>query len=206
LRGGNLAGNVAPAIQAVWDEAVTKRSAVEWSLRWIWNHPEVTLVLSGMNQEDHIDENIRIAGEAYPDSLSDKELALVERVEQTYRSLMKAGCTGCRYCMPCPAGVDIPTCFEVLNDSHMFGKSGSAKLSYLTRVGGAMGGESAYASLCENCGQCEDACPQHLPIQDLLKDVAEEFEKWWLKPAVWLVRRAFAAHRWITLRRARRDG
>ena len=205
LRGGNLAGKVPPAVQAVWNEAEIKRSPVEWSLRWIWNHPEVTLVLSGMNQEDHIDENIRIAGEAYPESLSDRELALVERVEQTYRSLMKAGCTGCRYCMPCPAGVDIPTCFEVLNDSHMFGKSGSAKLSYLTRVGGAMGGESGYASLCEHCGQCEDACPQHLPVQDLLKDVAEEFEKWWLKPAVWLVRRAFAAHRWITLRRARRD-
>jgi len=205
LRGGNLAGKVPPAVQAVWNDAEIKRSPVEWSLRWIWNHPEVSLVLSGMNQETHIDENLRIAGEAYPESLSDRELALVDRVEQTYRSLMKAGCTGCRYCMPCPAGVDIPTCFEVLNDSHMFGKSGSAKLSYLTRIGGAMGGESAYASLCENCGQCEDACPQHLPIQDLLKDVAEEFEKWWLKPAVWLVKRTFAAHRWITLRRARRD-
>jgi predicted aldo/keto reductase-like oxidoreductase len=100
--------------------------------------------------------------------------------------------------------VDIPTCFEVFNDLHMFGNSKSAKLSYLTRIGGAMGGDPAYASLCENCGQCEDACPQHLPIQDLLKDVAEEFEKWWLKPAVWLVKQIFAVHRWVTLRKARR--
>jgi hypothetical protein len=80
LRGGNLAGKVAPAIQALWDEAVTERSAVEWSLRWIWNHLEVTVVLSGMNEEDHIDENLRIANEAYPGSLTDTELALVDRV------------------------------------------------------------------------------------------------------------------------------
>jgi predicted aldo/keto reductase-like oxidoreductase len=206
LRGGNLAGKIPPAVQAVWDEADTRRSAVEWSLRWIWNHSEVTLVLSGMNEEAHIDENLRIANEAFPGSLTDKELTLVDRVEETYRSLMKAGCTGCRYCMPCPAGVDIPTCFELFNDLNMFGKSGSAKLSYLTRIGGAMGGNPAYASLCENCGQCEDACPQHLPIQDLLKDVTEEFEKWWLKPAVWMVKQVFAIHRWFTLHRARRAG
>jgi predicted aldo/keto reductase-like oxidoreductase len=206
LRGGNLAGKVPPAVQAVWDEADIRRSAAEWSLRWIWNHPEVTLVLSGMNEEAHIDENLRIASEVYSDSLTDKELALVERVEQTYRSLMKAGCTGCRYCMPCPAGVDIPTCFEVYNKLHMFGDAKSAKLLYLTRVGGAMGAQPAYASLCENCGQCEDLCPQQLPIQDLLEDVAEEFEKWWLKPAVWSVKQIFAVHRWLTLRRARRLG
>jgi predicted aldo/keto reductase-like oxidoreductase len=104
------------------------------------------VVLSGMNEEAHIDENLRIANEAHPGSLTDKELALVDRVEETYRNLMNAGCTGCRCCMPCPAGVDIPTCFEVFNDLHMFGKSKSAKLSYLTGVGGAMGGNPAYAS------------------------------------------------------------
>jgi len=161
-------------------------------------------VLSGMNEEAHIDENLRIANEADPGSLTDRESALVNRVEETYRNLMKAGCTGCRYCMPCPAGVDIPTCFEIYNNKHMFGRSSAAKLMYLTRVGGAMGGDPAYASLCENCGQCEDACPQHLPIQDLLKDVAEEFEKWWLKPAVWLVKQMFAIHRRVTLFKARK--
>ena len=72
-------------------------------------------------------------------------------------------------------------------------------------LAGGMGGEPACASLCENCGQCEDACPQHLPVQELLKEVAQTFEKWWLRPAVWLIQRAFAAHRWVTLRRARRN-
>jgi predicted aldo/keto reductase-like oxidoreductase len=205
LRGGNLAGKIPPAVQAIWDEADTRRSAAEWSLRWIWNHPEVTVVLSGMNEEAHIDENLRIAGEAYPESLTGRELALVGRVEEAYRSLMKAGCTGCRYCMPCPAGVDIPACFEVYNNLHMFGDRRTAVLTYLTRIAGGMGGEPACASLCENCGQCEDACPQHLPIRDLLTEVGDEFERWWLKPAVWLVKRAFAVHRWMTLRKARRD-
>jgi len=205
LRGGSLAGKIPAVVQAVWDEADTRRSPAEWSLRWIWNHPEVTVVLSGMNEEAHIDENLRIASEAYHESLTDKELALVDRVEQTYRNLMKAACTGCRYCMPCPAGVDIPSSFEVYNNLYMFGDRKTARFIYLTRIAGGMGGEPACASLCENCGQCEDACPQHLPIQDLLKDVAEEFEKWWLKPAVWLAKRAFAAHRWVTLRRARRN-
>jgi uncharacterized protein len=205
LRGGKLGGKIPPAVQAVWDEADTRRSAAEWSLRWIWHHPEVTVVLSGMNEEAHIDENIRIASEARPESLTDKELAMVERVEAAYRSLMKAGCTSCRYCMPCPAGVDIPACFEVYNDLHMFGDSKAARLNYFTRVAGGMGGEPACASLCENCGQCEDACPQDLPVQELLKEVAQTFEKWWLRPAVWLIQRAFAAHRWVTLRRARRN-
>ena len=203
LRGGNLAGKVPPAVQAVWNEAETKRSPVEWSLRWIWDHPEVTVVLSGMNEEAHIEENLRIANEACAESLTQKELELVGRVDETYRSLMKAGCTGCRYCMPCPAGVDIPTCFEVYNNLHLFGGSSAANLMYLTRVGGAMTGEPAYASLCENCGQCEEACPQHLPIQDLLQDVADEFEKWWLKPASWIIQRLFAVHRWVTLFRAK---
>ena len=77
-------------------------------------------------------------------------------------------------------------------------------LMYLTRVGGAMTGEPAYASLCENCGQCEDACPQHLPIQNLLQNVTEQFEKWWLKPASWIIKRLFGVHRRITLFKARR--
>jgi predicted aldo/keto reductase-like oxidoreductase len=106
--------------------------------------------------------------------------------------------------MPCPSGVDIPTCFEVYNNLAMFGNSGSAKILYLTRLGGAMGGEPVYASLCENCGKCEDACPQNLPIQELLQDVAEEFEKWWMRPTIWVAKRFFALHRWVTLRKARR--
>ncbi|MCG2794698.1 MAG: aldo/keto reductase [Actinomycetia bacterium] len=112
LRGGNLAKKVPPEVQAIWDEAEVRRSAAEWALRWVWNHPDVTVVLSGMNDEDNIDENLRIADEADPESLSAEELELVGRAADAYRKLTRAGCTGCGYCMPCPAGVDIPFCFE----------------------------------------------------------------------------------------------
>ena len=155
LRGGNLAGKVPPAVQAIWDNAEIKRSPAEWGLRWIWNHPEATVILSGMNREDHIEENLRIAGEAYPESLSDKELQLLSRVVDTYQGLMKAGCTGCRYCMPCPSGVDIPTCFEYYNSSHVFGDKLTAKAMYLIRLGGVGGATASHASLCQDCGECE---------------------------------------------------
>ncbi len=89
LRGGNLAGNVPDEIKKIWNEASKKRSPAEWALRWVWNHPEVTVVLSGMNDESHIEENLRIASDAFPDSLSPSELAVISRVRDSYQRLMK---------------------------------------------------------------------------------------------------------------------
>src|SRR4030042_1549610 len=168
LRGGMLGRKPPSEIANIWSEAEKKRTSAEWALRWIWNHPEVTVVLSGMNDEAHIQENIRIADEGNPNSLTEKELELIRRVERKYRSLMKAGCTGCRYCMPCPSGVDIPTCFESWNHLHMYGDAKWAKLFYIVRVAG-LAGEPARASQCEECGECEELCPQKLPIRELLQ-------------------------------------
>jgi predicted aldo/keto reductase-like oxidoreductase len=205
LRGGNLTGRIPPAVQAIWDEADVKRSPAEWALRWIWNHPEVTVVLSGMNREDHIEENLRIADEAHPESLSDKELEIVNRAAETYRGLMKAGCTGCRYCMPCPAGVDIPTCFDIYNGAHIFGDKQVARVLYLLRLGGVGdSGKAAYASMCEHCGTCEEVCPQHLPVQALLEDVAKDFEGRGSKAVARLVSLFLGVPRWRAFRRARR--
>jgi len=198
LRGGNLAKKIPQAVQDVWDQAEIKRTPAEWSLRWVWNHPEVTVVLSGMNEEKHIEENIRIAGEAYPDSLSQEELDLVSRVRDTYQELMKVGCTGCRYCMPCPSGVNIPACFELYNNANMFGEKFQAKLGYALNLRGS------YASQCKDCGKCEKACPQHLPIPKLLKDVSREFEGFFLKPTIWLVKGFMGGQRRSSLRKARR--
>jgi predicted aldo/keto reductase-like oxidoreductase len=177
LRGGNLTDPVPCEIMDIWNEADVKRSPAEWALRWVWNHPEVTVVLSGMTEPYHVEENLKSAGEALADSLTAKELKLIDRVADKYRELMKINCTGCRYCMPCPQGVDIPTCFETYNNLYMFGGKDRLMIMYAAKLGGILrGAERNFASQCVQCGQCLNACPQHLPIPQLLEKVMEEFE------------------------------
>ncbi len=178
LRGGNLGLITAPpAVQAIWDESPVRRTPVEWALRWIWNHPEVTVVLSGMNEEAHIAENLAIAGSARAGSMTPQELELVARASDKYRELMKVRCTGCGYCMPCPMGVSIPMCFETYNKMHMFGNIEEGKFLYALRMSGEIGGEGpGYASQCVSCGQCMENCPQHIAIPDVLAELAAELE------------------------------
>ncbi|MDD2754676.1 MAG: aldo/keto reductase [Methanothrix sp.] len=177
LRGGALASHVPPAVKEIWDESLTKRTAAEWALRWVWNHPEVTVVLSGMNEEKHIEENLEVAAKAYPNSLTEDELRLVEKVEQKYRRLMKAGCTGCRYCMPCPEGVNIPSCFENYNNLYMSNNADEVKFFYALQLSGILSsGKTEFASQCVQCGKCLEKCPQHLEIPSILKSVVEELE------------------------------
>ncbi|MGA9187623.1 MAG: aldo/keto reductase [Methanosarcina sp.] len=177
LRGGKLTNPVPPEVQDIWSEASVKHTPAEWSLRWIWNRPEVTVVLSGMNEESHIEENLKIANEAYPNSLTEVELQLVNKVEKKYRELMKTGCTGCRYCMSCPSGVDIPGCFEIYDNFYLSGNEKEAKLMYAAKPGGIIRGDvPGYASQCVQCEQCIEKCPQHLDIPSLLEAVAEKFE------------------------------
>lgn len=178
LRGGNLGLPTPPsAIGEIWDESEQKRSPTEWALRWIWDHPEVTVVLSGMNEESHIEENIATTDGALPGSLTDVERELVARVAAKYRELMKVGCTGCGYCMPCPAGVMIPAIFETYNKMHMFGNLEEGKFMYAVRIcGGLSSREPGFASQCTECGQCVEKCPQQIPIPEVLAEVAEELE------------------------------
>jgi predicted aldo/keto reductase-like oxidoreductase len=204
LRGGKLGSGLPPDVEAIWQEADVKRTPAEWALRWVWNHPGVTIVLSGMNDEKHIEENLRIAGDARPNSLTAKEVDLVDRAAQTYRRLMRIGCTGCQYCMPCPAGVDIQGCFEQYNHIHMFGDKRVTKFFYAARMGGAMTGKASNASLCKQCGNCVKACPQGLPIPELLKEVSKEFEGFWFKPKVWLLKQGVALQSWWTTHRPKR--
>jgi len=163
-------------VQKCWDNAPVKRSAAEWGLRWVWNHPGVTVVLSGMNEEAHIDENLLVAETALPDSLSESELAVLEQARQTYRRLMKVDCTGCRYCMPCPAGVNIPECFSHYNNTAFFPHSRENRMLYLIRLCGITGDVPSYAGLCRHCGKCETCCPQHIPIRERLREVSAVME------------------------------
>jgi predicted aldo/keto reductase-like oxidoreductase len=175
LRGGNLGGRMPESVQAIWDTYPVKRSPAEWALRWVWNHPEVTVVLSGMNEETHIDENLRVAETALPDSLTPEELAAVNAARDEFKRNMKVGCTGCSYCMPCPFGVDIPGCFAGYNTHHLFPNDRTGRFQYIGRHGGLMG-QVSYAGLCRQCGKCAKVCPQHLPIPALMKEVSHEMD------------------------------
>lgn len=188
LRGGNLAKTPPPTIQKIWDKADRKKTPVAWSLGWIWNHPEVTVILSGMNNDAHIDENLALAEQALPTSYSQKEIALVEEAAEEFRNVMRVGCTGCQYCMPCPAGVNIPSCFECYNSRHAF-KDKSAKMMYLFQNGGIVTAKPTLASVCVQCEKCLEKCPQNLPIPDLLQAVEEDMEGFFTKPMVWLGKR-----------------
>ena len=188
LRGGNLAKTPPSSVQNIWDKADRKRTPVEWSLNWIWNHPEVTVVLSGMNNDDHINQNLALAEKALPNSFSEKENQLVDEAAAEFRRVMKVGCTACQYCMPCPAGVNIPSCFEFYNSRHVF-KDKMAKIMYLFFNGGIVTDKPSLASVCVQCEECLEKCPQHLPIPDLLNDVQEDMEGFLAKPLMWLMKR-----------------
>jgi len=178
LRGGSLGRPTPPpAIEAIWNASGSNRTPAEWALRWVWNHPEVTVVLSGMNEETHIEENIRIAEQSHANVLTDEDLQVVDRVAHKYRELMKTSCTGCGYCMPCPQDVMIPACFELYNAMHMFGNADAVKFSYAVRMSGELSeGQSGYASQCIQCGECLGKCPQEINIPDFLSNVADEME------------------------------
>jgi len=163
LRGGRLAGRIPPAVQAVWDTAAVRRTPVDWALRYVWDDPGVSLLLSGMSAMEHVVANVEAAEEGVQGSLRADEHHLIERVAQVYRSMTKADCTGCRYCMPCPSGVDIPEVLAYLNDACLYGDVQGERDVYAMRGVGK-------ASNCTRCGQCEEVCPQHIGIMDVLEE------------------------------------
>lgn len=187
LRGGLLAKKMPPPLEALFAQHEVIRTPAEWALRWVWNHPEVSVVLSGMNEESQLAENIRVANTATPYSLSDSELKLLGEVKQTIINMIRVSCTGCGYCMPCPAGVDILKCFDFYNSKHLFNDK-LYQFAYLAQTGGIDGGQPSYASLCRDCGKCEEHCPQGLSIRKQLSEVAKEMERFYFKPAIALMR------------------
>jgi predicted aldo/keto reductase-like oxidoreductase len=186
LRGGYLVNKLPQEVTDIFSRAPVKRSPAEWGLRWVWNHPEVSLLLSGMNAEAQVEENLRIADAMMPGSLTPEELRMFGDVREAVAGKIRVPCTGCAYCMPCPAGVDIPGCFSIYNDKFIH-KGLNRETSYIIRNAGFDGGGRSYASLCRNCGACEKKCPQSLPIRRYLRDVSREFERFYFKPAVGVI-------------------
>jgi predicted aldo/keto reductase-like oxidoreductase len=178
LRGGSLAHQVPPEAKKLFAAAREAgghaRSAAEWALRWVWDHPEVGLALSGMNETRQVEENVRVAADARAGTFSPEDDALIAAVRDVFRTAIKVDCTGCSYCMPCPYGVDIPTCFAYYNSFAAFGTlKPKFNYAFATRPSG---GRPRRASACTGCGACARKCPQHLPIPDLLPDVAKVLE------------------------------
>ncbi|MHC4601243.1 MAG: aldo/keto reductase [Planctomycetota bacterium] len=171
LRGGKIAGKVPKAVAEIWDEAETKRTPVEWALRWIWDHAEPSIVLSGMSALEHVEENLRIASDGRAGSLTDAERGLVDRVKKEYKTRVQVNCTSCGYCLPCSSGVDIPGCFSCLNSAHVFDNFEMMKKAYPMILS-----ESERASQCTECGECVEKCPQEIDIPTEMKRVAETFE------------------------------
>ncbi|QSZ66957.1 aldo/keto reductase [Methanofollis aquaemaris] len=175
LRGGMLARDLPDEAQAIYDRPGLSRSPADWALRWIWDHPDVTIVLSGMNDERHIRENLLTCEDALPGSMSSAEHAVVDEVRAVYKRLIRVDCTGCAYCMPCPFGVDIPQCFHFYNQYHMTGNRIMTRGFYIGQVIG-FDGDPSNASRCRSCGKCVGTCPQGIAIPDELKKVRRDLD------------------------------
>ena len=176
LRGGSLVGRVPKEVKAIYDSAPVKKSSADWALSWVLNDPDVTLVLSGMNEMEHIDENIKIVDKARAGGLKSEELEIIEKVRGKYLELMQVGCTGCGYCMPCPAGINIPDTFKYLNAHHMF-KNGKSKMDYAMYAGAkTQDGRPHWTTSCIDCGKCEKACPQGIKVRAEFEKVRRDLE------------------------------
>ena len=176
LRGGMLTKEI-PSIMDIWKKAPMQRSLWEWALRWVWNHSEVAVVLSGMSTFEQVVQNVAYADSGLPNSLSKEETRLFAEVEAEYKKRIKVPCTGCRYCTPCPENVSIPECFDMYNQACMFDAPDVAAVNYNIIMGGMLSGKTGFASQCQECKACEEKCPQGIAIREHLKTVAMYFGK-----------------------------
>ncbi len=166
LLGGRLV-DPPPAVQAIWDEAPVKRSPAEWALQWLWSKPEVSVVLSGMSTMEQVVENVQSAERSGIGLLTPEELEIVARVRDKYNELCPIPCTQCRYCMPCPNGVDIPGNFAIFNDGVTYDKMDDSRRRYGRKA------EDERASACVQCRECEEKCPQNILISEWMPIVHE---------------------------------
>ncbi|MFZ5353613.1 MAG: aldo/keto reductase [Bacillota bacterium] len=168
LLGGKLAGEPPEDVKHIWNQADIKRSPAEWALRWVYDLPEVSLVLSGMSTLEQVMENIVVSDSCEPGSLTPKELSLVQKVREVFKERIKVKCTECGYCLAgCPSNVHIFACFYYYNDAVAFNRYESARKGYNSFK------NKNNAAACIECGKCEETCPQKLPIMKLLKEANE---------------------------------
>jgi len=168
LRGGKIVNRIPNEVQRIWDGAAIKRTPVEWGMRWVWNHPEADVVLTGSSSLDQLRENIAIIKDAEPNSLTAEELDMFDRARAVYRSKLKVDCTSCAYCMPCPNGVDIPSNFQLYNEMFLFDDKEFSSFFYNNLMD-----EGQRAVNCIECGVCSEKCPQNIDIVKELKEAVK---------------------------------
>ena len=173
LRGGKLVSQLPEEAKRLFEEYPIKRSPAEWAFRWLWNQPEVTCVLSGMNSLEVVKENVKTASQTQVGEFTEADERLLEDVVRAINAKVKVGCTGCRYCMPCPKNVDIPGTFAAYNRRYTDGRR-AAIIEYVMCT--ALRKDSSAASNCIECGKCETHCPQHIEIRKELKNARKELE------------------------------
>lgn len=181
LRGGTLATKLPEEARNLYEAVEPSWTPVEWALRWLWSQKEVTMVLSGMTEDQHLDDNMKYAQTAEAVKLTSEHLSTVAEVKKTYLSLQKVPCTGCQYCLPCPFGVDIPRCFDLYNSKYLLNQK--VGTFYWMQMGG-MNGAPSYASLCKRCGKCLEHCPQSIDIPNRLAEVAKDMEHPLMRPTI----------------------
>ena len=186
LRGGKLVNLLPEEARRLFAGSPRPWTPAEWALRWLWDQPEVTCVLSGMNSLDMVEENCRIADSTRPGQMTREDFALLEEVKEAIARRVKAPCTGCGYCMPCPKGVDIPGAFRCYNEMYTENKK-TGRREYWQVV--SLRREPAFATQCVGCGRCEQHCPQHLPIRALLKEADKALRPWPYRFAGWVSRK-----------------
>jgi len=172
LRGGQLTREPPEVVAKVWDTA-KQRSRTEWALDWVWNQPEISVVLSGMSTMEQVEQNVTYAERSAPNMLNNEGLALISRVTDAYNSLAPVPCTGCKYCQPCPNEINIPRIFEYYNDK-VVNANPQATLWYTPEFGFP---EEQRADHCIECGECLEKCPQQINIPEELKKAHAELTK-----------------------------
>ncbi len=167
IRGGQLARNPPQVVKDLWNTADKERDPAEWALQWVWNHPEVSVVLSGMSTMEQVKENVMSAERSGPNTLTKDELDLIAKVRDKYQELCPIPCTKCEYCMPCPNDVNIPRILEIYNEANMYNDLEGAQRSYKFL------NEEKRADNCVECGECEEKCPQSIKIREWLAKAHE---------------------------------
>jgi len=183
LRGGRLADKLPPQAVQIMEKHSVKRTPVQWALRWLWNQPEVTCVLSGMNSVEMVEDNVNTAADVEVGEFTEAEDKMLADVVASIRSKMKVGCTGCGYCMPCPKNVDIPGTFALYNNSYTDRRKSAEEYLMCT----ALRKTSSAASNCVECGKCEQHCPQQIEIRKELKNAKKRLETPFYKIARWFI-------------------